>query len=65
MEICSDMAIGFPDAMILNALQSTDFPFVITLDSDMAFATLGNKSLKDIIIPDGIIENNKGLQNLL
>ena len=65
MEICSDMAIGFSDSMILNALESTTFPFAITLDTDMAFAVLGNSSLKDIVMPDGIIEKNEALSKLL
>ena len=55
IEICSNMGIGFSDSMILNALQSSIFPFAITLDSDMAFAVSGNPELKDIVIPDDIV----------
>ena len=62
VNICSDMGVGFADSMILNALQATTFPFVITLDADMAFAVLENDELKDIVIPDGIVENNMGLK---
>ncbi|MCY4644520.1 MAG: hypothetical protein OXB88_07870 [Bacteriovoracales bacterium] len=31
MDICSDMGIGFSDAMILNALQSSTLPFANTI----------------------------------
>jgi hypothetical protein len=56
IELCTDMGIGFSDAMILNALESTDLPFAITMDTDMAYAIMGNPNLKDIIMPDDIVD---------
>ncbi|MCY4643245.1 MAG: hypothetical protein OXB88_01365 [Bacteriovoracales bacterium] len=57
MDICSNMGIGFSDAMILNALQSSTLPFVVSLDVDMAVAVLGDDSLKDVLMPDGLIDS--------
>ena len=65
MDICSGIGIGFSDSMILNALQCSSFPFSISLDTDMAFSVLGNSSLKDIVMPDGIIETNEALSELV
>ena len=65
MDICSGIGAGFSDSMILNALQCSSFPFSISLDTDMAFSVLGNSSLKDIVMPDGIIEKNEALSRIL
>jgi len=56
IELCTDVGIGFSDSMILNALQCTHLPFGITLDSDMAYAVMGNPSLKDVVMPDELID---------
>lgn len=65
IDICSDVGIGFTDSMILNALQCTSFPLVISLDSDLAFAVIANKNLKDVVMPDELIDKNENLRNLL
>ena len=65
IDVCSGMGIGFSDSMIINALRFSSFPFAVTLDADMAFAVWADKSLKDIVIPDGLIKGNKSLSKLL
>lgn len=56
IDLCTDMGIGFSDAMILNALEATDLPFAISMDTDMAYAVMGNPNLKDVVMPDEIVE---------
>jgi hypothetical protein len=64
IEICSTTCAGFSDAMILNALMCTKFHFAISLDSDMAFATLADDSLKDVVMPDELLDNDEVLCKL-
>ena len=54
--ICSDVGAGFSDSMILNALQCTTLPFAISLDSDLAYSVMANANLKDVIMPDEIVD---------
>lgn len=56
IDLCTDMGVGFSDAMILNALESTDLPFAISMDTDMAYAVIGNPLLKDVVMPDEIVD---------
>tara|TARA_Y100001936_G_scaffold242853_1_gene280802 strand:- start:9 stop:296 length:288 start_codon:yes stop_codon:yes gene_type:complete len=56
IDICSDVGVGFSDAMILNALQSTHLPFSISLDMDMADAVRANSNLKDVVMPDDLVD---------
>ena len=65
IEICAKTCVGFSDAMILNALQSSKFPFVISLDADIAYAVLSDPSLKDVVMPDDLISENAELQKLV
>lgn len=55
--ICSDIGAGFSDSMILNALQCTTLPFAISLDSDLAYSVMANSNLKDVIMPDELVDN--------
>jgi len=57
ISICSDIGAGFSDSMILNALQCTTLPFAISLDSDLAYSVMSNPSLKDVLMPDEVVEN--------
>jgi hypothetical protein len=57
ISICSDIAVGFSDSMIINALQCTTFPFAISLDSDFACAVTANPHLKDVVMPDELVDN--------
>lgn len=43
--------------MILNALQCTNLPFSISLDSDLAFSVMANSNLKDVLMPDALVDN--------
>lgn len=63
IDICTDTGAGFSDSMILNALQCTSFPFAVTLDVDLAFASLARSDIKDIVMPDELIDKNDGLKN--
>lgn len=56
IEICSDIGAGFSDSMIINALQCTSLPFAISLDGDLAYSVMTNPNLKDIIMPDEIVD---------
>ena len=57
ISICSDIGAGFSDSMILNALQCTSLPFAISLDSDLAYSAMANLSLKDVLMPDELVDN--------
>ncbi len=57
IEICSDIGAGFSDSMILNALQCTTLPFAISLDSDLAYSVMANTNLKDVLMPDEVVDN--------
>lgn len=57
ISICSDVGAGFSDAMILNALQCTNLPFSISLDGDLAFSVMANSNLKDVLMPDALVDN--------
>ena len=65
INICAKSCTGFSDSMILNALQATKFPFVISLDSDIAYAVLSDPFLKDVVMPDDLISKNSELQKLI
>jgi hypothetical protein len=51
--------------MILNALMCTKFKFAISLDTDFAYATLVDSSLKDVVMPDELIDNDDILKKLV
>ena len=64
IDICSVTCAGFSDSMILNALMCSKFQFAISLDADLAYATLSDPFLKDIIMPDDLIDNDDVLKKL-
>ena len=51
--------------MILNALQSTNLQFAISLDSDIAYSVIANPALKDIVMPDEIVNKFDFLKSLV
>ena len=57
ISICSDIGAGFSDSMILNALQCTNLPFALSLDSDLAYTVMANNDLKDVLMPDELADN--------
>lgn len=65
IDICSVTCAGFSDSMILNALMCTRFQFAVSLDKDLAYATLSDSSLKDIIMPDDLIDSDDVLSGLV
>lgn len=65
INICSETCAGFSDSMILNALESTSFQFAVSLDSDIAFAVLSNSTIKDVIMPDDLIDSSDALRKLI
>ena len=64
IDICAVTCAGFSDTMILNALMCTKFHFAISLDKDMAYATLADDRLKDVVMPDELIESDEPLRKL-
>ncbi len=56
IDVCADIGVGFSDAMILNALQATTLPFVVSLDRDLAHSVMANPSLKDVVMPDEVVD---------
>lgn len=64
INICSETCAGFSDSMILNALECTSFQFAVSLDSDIAFAVLSNSTMKDVIMPDDLIDSSEALSKL-
>jgi hypothetical protein len=65
INICTETCAGFSDSMILNALESTSFPFAVSLDSDIAFAVLSNSTMKDVVMPDDLIDSSDALRKLI
>ena len=57
IDVCSDIGAGFSDSMILNALQCTTLPFAVSLDSDLAYSVMANPILKDVVMPDELVNN--------
>jgi predicted nucleic acid-binding protein len=61
--LSEETALGSNDAMILNVLDSSTFPFVVSADYDLAYGVLKSKNDKIILVPDSIyIRNLKGLR---
>lgn len=52
--IAEDTCLGSSDSMILNVLNSSIFPFIISADYDMAYGVLQNANDKLILIPDNL-----------
>ncbi|OFZ46634.1 MAG: hypothetical protein A2417_15110 [Bdellovibrionales bacterium RIFOXYC1_FULL_37_79] len=59
IKISASSGLAIFDAMILNALQCSHFSFLITADADIAYATLANCEIKDVVVPDSIFKEMK------
>ena len=46
--------LGLSDSMILNALQCSVCPFIISTDFDIGYATLSSPPMKDVVMPDSL-----------
>ncbi|MFT6603483.1 MAG: hypothetical protein ACJARO_000993, partial [Bacteriovoracaceae bacterium] len=57
--ISSSSGLALFDSMILNSLKASVFSFAITCDADLAYATLVEPSIKDIVAPDSIVAGMK------
>lgn len=55
-------ALGSQDAMILNLLDSSIFPFVVTMDFDLAYGVMASTKDKVALVPDNLYRNR--LKNL-
>ncbi len=61
--LSEETALGSNDAMILNVLNSSTLPFVISADYDLAYGVLKSQTDKIILVPDSIYNRNlKGLR---
>ncbi len=61
--VSEETCLSSSDSMILNVLNSSIFPFVISADYDMAYGVLNNKNEKSILVPDALYRRHlKGLR---
>lgn len=49
--------LGSQDAMILNLLDSSIFPFVVTMDFDLAYGVMASTKDKTVLVPDNLYRN--------
>ncbi len=59
INICERTGTAFSDSMILNALKSSKFYFILTLDFDIGYAALSDPNMKDVIVPDALSKEYK------
>ena len=59
VDISSSSALAIFDSMILNALSCSHFHYAISSDKDLAYATLSDSTVKDIVAPDSIVKEMK------
>ena len=55
--LSEESALGSQDAMILNLLDSSVFPFVVTSDFDLAYGTLLSTTDKVAFVPDSLFRD--------
>ncbi len=56
-------ALGSNDSMILNVLESSSLPFVVSADYDLAYGVMQSTTDKVILVPDSLYRRNlKGLR---
>lgn len=60
--LSEETCLGSNDAMILNVLNSSIFPFVVSSDYDMAYGILMSGESKSILVPDSLY--NRHLKKL-
>ncbi len=59
IKVSSSSGLAIFDSMILTALDCSHFSFAISADSDIAYATLADPNIKDIIAPDSLVKEMK------
>lgn len=55
--LAEDSALGSQDAMILNLLDASIFPFVVTMDFDLAYGVMLSVPDKTALVPDSLYRN--------
>lgn len=55
--LAEESAMGSQDAMILNLFDCSIFPFVVTMDFDLAYGVLQSTTDKTAIVPDNLYRN--------
>lgn len=61
--LAEETCLASSDAMILNVLNSSVFPFMISADYDMAYGVLKGSESKTILVPDALFRRHlKGLR---
>ncbi len=62
-EICEKTCLSGSDAMILNMLKSSTFPFIASADFDLAYAIVTNDDIsKTIFVPDRMYKKIKNIR---
>ncbi|HMN69753.1 MAG TPA: hypothetical protein PKC28_14515 [Bdellovibrionales bacterium] len=56
-QLAEESGMGSNDAMILNILNSSVFPFVITMDFDLAYGVMLSAKDKTALVPDNLYRN--------
>lgn len=59
IRVSSSSGLAIFDSMILTALECSHFPFAITADTDIAYATLADPKIKDVVVPDSLVKEMK------
>lgn len=55
--LAEESALGSQDAMILNLFDCSIFPFVVTMDFDLAYGVMRSTDEKSAFIPDNLYRN--------
>lgn len=55
--LVEESALGSQDAMILNLLDCSVFPFVVTMDFDLAYGVMLSTKDKTALVPDNLFRN--------
>jgi hypothetical protein len=58
--IAEKSCLGLSDAMILNALQCSKLPFVVSTDFDIGYAAMASQQMKDVVMPDSVATKYRG-----
>jgi hypothetical protein len=56
--LTEETCLGSNDAMILNVLNSSIFPFIISSDYDIAYGVLKSSNEKAILVPDTLFNRH-------
>jgi hypothetical protein len=55
--LVEESALGSQDAMILNLLDCSVFPFIVTMDFDLAYGVMLSTKDKTALVPDNLFRN--------